>query len=227
MITNRSLQSEERSSGDGGSDRSGPHYDKLGAGSVTGAGAGLLVSSPQYACAGGVASPMYATVARRQLQPRTGDIYSDIRRPDGESDECEEVYAECGNTQADTERSLSSETSSLSQATVRLAGDDNSTGRNNSNSSTLNRHNSNSTSQNSVNSSTKFNNINICTNNLYAKVDVKMKKKSSPNGESKGKIFISFYKVINCLKIRTIRCIIFQAVTKIFDTRSANQISQT
>ena len=127
---------------------------------------------------------MYATVARRQL--RTGDMYSDIRRPDGESDECEEVYTECGNTQADTERSLSSETSSLSQATVRLAGDDGSTGRNNSNNSTLNRHNSNSTSQQNVNSNTKFNNINICTNNLYAKVDIKMKKKSSPNGEIKG-----------------------------------------
>ena len=178
----RSLQSEERSSGDGGSDRSGPHYDKLGASSVT--GAGYLVSSPQYACAGSVASPMYATVARRQL--RTGDMYSDIRRPDGESDECEEVYAECGNTQADTERSLSSETSSLSQATVRLAGDDGSTGKNNSNNSTLNRHNSKSTSQQNVNSNTKFNNINICTNNLYAKVDIKMKKKSNPNGEIKG-----------------------------------------
>ena len=178
----RSLQSEERSSGDGGSDRSGPHYDKLGASSVT--GVGYLVSSPQYACAGGVASPMYATVARRQL--RTGDMYSDIRRPDGESDECEEVYAECGNTQADTERSLSSETSSLSQATVRLAGDDGSTGKNNSNNSTLNRHNSKSTSQQNVNSNTKFNNINICTNNLYAKVDIKMKKKSSQNGEIKG-----------------------------------------
>ncbi len=148
-------------------------------------GAGYAVSSPQYACAGGVASPMYATVARRQL--RTADIYSDIRRPDGESDECDtEVYAECGNTQADTERSLSSETSSLSQATVRLAGDESSIGRNNSNSSTLNRHSSNSVSQNNVNSSTKFNNINICTNNLYAKVDVKMKKKSSPNPENKG-----------------------------------------
>ena len=172
----RSLQSEERSSGDGGSDRSGPHYDKMGA--------GYLVSSPHYAYAGSVSSPMYATVARRQL--RTGDMYSDIRRPDGESDECEEVYAECGNTQADTERSLSSETSSLSQATVRLAGDDGSTGKNNSNTSTLNRHNSNRTSQQNVNSNTKFNNINICTNNLYAKVDIKMKKKSSPNGEIKG-----------------------------------------
>ena len=181
----RSLQSEERSSGDGGSDRSGPHYDKLGAGSVT--GAGYPVSSPQYACVGGAASPMYATVARRQL--RTADIYSEVRRPDGESDECDtEVYTEYGNTgQADTERSLSSETSSLSQATVRLAGDDGSVGRNNSNNSTLNRHNGNSTSQNNVNSNTKFNNINICTNNLYAKVDVKMKKKSSPSGENKGK----------------------------------------
>ena len=158
-------------------------------------GAGYPVSSPQYACVGGGASPMYATVARRQL--RTADIYSEVRRPDGESDECDtevytgctEVYTECGNTQADTERSLSSETSSLSQATVRLAGDDGSVGRNNSNNSTLNRHNGNSTSQNNVNSNTKFNNINICTNNLYAKVDVKMKKKSSPSGENKGKDF--------------------------------------
>ena len=192
-MTHRSLQSEERSSGDGGSDRSGPHYDKLGTGSVT--GAGYAVSSPQYACAGGVASPMYATVARRQL--RTADIYGDIRRPDGESDECDtEVYAECGHTQADTERSLSSETSSLSQATVRLAGDESSIGRNNSNNSTLNRHNSKSVSQNNVNSSTKFNNINICTNNLYAKVDVKMKKKSSPNGENKG-IFL----LLQCYKL--------------------------
>ena len=125
---------------------------------------------------------MYATVARRQL--RTGDMYSDIRRPDGESDGSEEVY-ECVKTQADTERSLSSETSSLSQATVRLARGDN------SNCSTLNRHNSNSASPSSVNASTHFNNINICSNNLYAKVDIKMKKKSnpitSPSGENKGR----------------------------------------
>ena len=109
--------SEERSSGDGGSDQGG-HYDKL------------------------LPGPQYATVGRRA---RTEDIYTSLRRPDGESDESEEQFYESINkNREDRDRSLSSEASSLSQATVRLARDA------------------------SNNSS---------TNNLYAKVDVKMKKK--------------------------------------------------
>merc|ERR1719219_2007120 len=113
--------SEERSSGDGGSDKGG-HYDKL------------------------VPGPQYATVGRRV---RTEDIYTSLRRPDGESDESEEqFYDEINKNREDKDRSLSSEASSLSQATVRLARD---------------------VSNNSS------------TNNLYAKVDVKMKKKVNPN----------------------------------------------
>ena len=121
------MEGEERSSGDGGSDK-GCHYDKL------------------------VPGPQYATVGRRL---RTEDIYSSLRRPDGECDTAEEqFYEDIGkNTETERDRSLSSEASSLSQATVRLARD------------------------NSNNSS---------TNNLYAKVDVKMKKKVNPNTSSPG-----------------------------------------
>ena len=121
------MEGEERSSGDGGSDKGG-HYDKL----VTG--------------------PQYATVGRRL---RTEDIYTSLRRPDGECDQTEEQFYEdiSKNTESERDRSLSSEASSLSQATVRLARD------------------------NSNNSS---------TNNLYAKVDVKMKKKVNQNNSSPG-----------------------------------------
>ena len=121
------MESEERSSGDGGSDKGG-HYDKL------------------------VAGPQYATVGRRL---RTEDIYTSLRRPDGESDQSEEQFYEdiSRNTESERDKSLSSETSSLSQATVRLAKD---------------------TSNNSS------------TNNLYAKVDIKMKKKVNQNSHSPG-----------------------------------------
>ena len=75
------------------------------------------------------------------------------------------------------DRSLSSENSSLSQATVRLARDDS------INSNTLRNNNSNHSSNinltnNPSYTNTTFNNINISSNNLYAKVDMKMKKKS-------------------------------------------------
>ena len=84
----RSPQSDERSSGDGGSDKGG-HYDKVG---------GQQVHSPQY-----------ATVGRRIRQDL--DIYSShynvLRRPDGESDEAgeEQVY-ETVNKLAETDRSV-------------------------------------------------------------------------------------------------------------------------
>ena len=136
--------SEERSSGDGGSDKGG-HYDKL------------------------VPGPQYATVGRRV---RTEDIYTSLRRPDGESDESEEQFYESINKAREEERdrSLSSEASSLSQATVRLARD--------------------AASNNSS------------TNNLYAKVDVKMKKKvnqniTSPVEDRKGSTFFQDYKQSN------------------------------
>ena len=135
--------SEERSSGDGGSEKGG-HYDKL------------------------VPGPQYATVGRRV---RTEDIYTSLRRPDGESDESEEQFYESINkNREERDRSLSSEASSLSQATVRLARD---------------------TSNNSS------------TNNLYAKVDVKMKKKlnnqniTSPVEDRKGQT--AFTKIIKNL----------------------------
>ena len=135
--------SEERSSGDGGSDKGGQyHYDKP------------------------LPGPQYATVGRRV---RAEDIYTSLRRPDGESDESEEQFYESINKsrEEDRDRSLSSEASSLSQATVRLARDA------------------------SNNSS---------TNNLYAKVDVKMKKKvnnqniTSPVEDRKGWKFYQNYK---------------------------------
>merc|ERR1719336_1092920 len=75
----RSVQSEERSSGDGGSDR-GCHYDKLVAG-----------PAPCPAPRPAPGTPQYATVARRMQGTA---VYSELqRRPDGEStDEGEAVY---------------------------------------------------------------------------------------------------------------------------------------
>ena len=57
----------------------------------------------------------------------------------------------------------------MSQATVRLAGKDDSPSV---------------TSTSGANTPTAFNNINITTNNLYARVDLKMKKKPATTGVS-------------------------------------------
>ena len=57
----------------------------------------------------------------------------------------------------------------MSQATVRLAGKDDSTSV---------------ASTSGANTPTAFNNINITTNNLYARVDLKMKKKPTTTGIS-------------------------------------------
>ena len=72
---------------------------------------------------------------------------------------------------------VSSGASSLSQATVRLARGGSSSG------------------SSPTNTSTAFSNINICSNNLYARVDVKMKRKPaaaaaspvSPTPDTQGK----------------------------------------
>ena len=74
---------------------------------------------------------------------------------------------------------VSSGASSLSQATVRLARGGSSSG------------------SSPTNTSTAFSNINICSNNLYARVDVKMKRKppaASPTTDTQGKnrIYLCF-----------------------------------
>ena len=74
VFCGRSVQSEERSSGDGGSDR-GCHYDKLVAGPAP-------CTAPFPAPCSAPGTPQYATVARR-LQGTA--VYSELqRRPDGE-----------------------------------------------------------------------------------------------------------------------------------------------
>ena len=85
------------------------------------------------------------------------------------TDEGEAVYevVRAGDT-------VSSGASSLSQATVRLARGGSSSG----------------SSPTNTNTSTAFSNINICSNNLYARVDVKMKRKppaASPTTDTQGK----------------------------------------
>lgn len=194
LTERRSPQSEERSSGDGGSDKGG-HYDKVQTLPLH-----LTPSHGQYSSftGGQVSSPQYATVGRRVRQDT--DIYSPLRRhqADGESDECDNdrVYETVSKASDQADRSLSSENSSLSQATVRLAKDDNislnsNTLRNGSNnSSTINLTNNPSFS---TTTTTTFSNINISSNNLYARVDMKMKKKSvnqvvSPEPDARGKV---------------------------------------
>ena len=95
------------------------------------------------------------------------------------TDEGEAVYevVRAGDT-------VSSGASSLSQATVRLARGGSSSG------------------SSPTNTSTAFSNINICSNNLYARVDVKMKRKPpaaaaspvspTPDTQGKNRIYLCF-----------------------------------
>jgi len=119
----------ERECGDGGSDKEG-HYAALGR--WTGFSEGGSDTDSGH----------YATVGRRV---RSDEIYSSMRKPDGESDddpyssvmiirEPEEIHSDSDDQlyetlrRQDNETSVSSEASSTSQATVRLASSEHSRG---------------------------------------------------------------------------------------------------